>query len=156
MRAVLDVDGVLADVRHRVHHLHRRPKNWGAFFAAAGVDPVLPDGLSLARALAEDAEVLYLSGRPQYLKTVTERWLHRHDFPSGPVVLRPSHDMRPAAVLKPELLARLAEPEDVLVVVDDDLAVCRAMQAAGYRVHQARWALPDEAVVEAQERLGRT
>ena len=33
--AIVDIDGVVADVRHRLHHLDRRPKNWSAFFAAA-------------------------------------------------------------------------------------------------------------------------
>ena len=33
--AVLDIDGVLADVSHRLGHVQRRPKDWDAFFAAA-------------------------------------------------------------------------------------------------------------------------
>jgi hypothetical protein len=33
--AVFDLDGVLADVRHRLHFLDRRPKDWDGFFAAA-------------------------------------------------------------------------------------------------------------------------
>ena len=42
--AVLDIDGVLADVRHRLHHLDKRPKDWAAFFAAAGRDPAAARG----------------------------------------------------------------------------------------------------------------
>ena len=37
--AVIDIDGVLADVGHRLHHIQGRPKDWAAFFAAAGDDP---------------------------------------------------------------------------------------------------------------------
>src|SRR5659263_561226 len=44
--AVFDIDGVLADVRHRLPHVQARPKDWDAFFAAIGKDPVLPDGLA--------------------------------------------------------------------------------------------------------------
>ena len=40
--AVLDIDGVLADVRHRLHHLERQPTSWSGFFAAAVSDPLLP------------------------------------------------------------------------------------------------------------------
>src|SRR5664280_1362634 len=47
--AVFDIDGVLADVRHRLPHVQSRPKDWDAFFAAIGKDPVLPDGLALAQ-----------------------------------------------------------------------------------------------------------
>ena len=44
--AVFDIDGVLADVRHRLHHLQCRPQRWEAFFTAADRDPLLEaDGL---------------------------------------------------------------------------------------------------------------
>ena len=33
--AIVDLDGVVADVRHRLHHLEGRRKDWGRFFAAA-------------------------------------------------------------------------------------------------------------------------
>ena len=35
--AVVDVDDDGVDVRHRLHHLRRRPRDWDAFFAAAAV-----------------------------------------------------------------------------------------------------------------------
>ncbi len=47
--AVFDVDGVLADVRHRLRHVERRPKDWDAFFSAAVDDPPLAQGVALAR-----------------------------------------------------------------------------------------------------------
>ena len=62
--AVFDIDGVLADVRHRVVHLEKRPKDWGSFFRAAPKDPPLEQGIETARRLAEVYEVVYLSGRP--------------------------------------------------------------------------------------------
>jgi len=34
-RGRVSIDGVLADVHHRLHHIARRPKDWPAFFAAA-------------------------------------------------------------------------------------------------------------------------
>ena len=40
MLAVFDVDGVVADVRHRLHHLGRH--RWDRFFAAADRDQELP------------------------------------------------------------------------------------------------------------------
>ena len=48
--AVIDIDGVLADVRHRLHLVHDRPKDWVAFFAAAPDDPPLETGLETGRA----------------------------------------------------------------------------------------------------------
>ena len=45
MLAVFDIDGVVADVRHRLHHLERR--RWLRFFEAADEDTVLPEGAAL-------------------------------------------------------------------------------------------------------------
>ena len=74
---VFDIDGVLADVSHRLHHIAARPKNWPAFFAAAAGDPPLPEGVDLARRLSADHEVLYLTGRPESLRSVTQHWLEQ-------------------------------------------------------------------------------
>ena len=52
--AVFDIDGVVADVRHRLHHLERH-RSWHAFFAAAADDPLLPEGARLVADLAARA-----------------------------------------------------------------------------------------------------
>ena len=68
--AVFDVDGVLADVAHRRHHLARH--NWHAFFAAAADDPPLVTGVTMAHQCADAGLTLvYLSGRPERLRQVT-------------------------------------------------------------------------------------
>ena len=46
--AVFDIDGVLADVSHRLPFVARRPKDWDAFFAAAVDDPPFAQGVALA------------------------------------------------------------------------------------------------------------
>ena len=73
--AVFDVDGVLADVGHRVHHLEGGRNDWRAFFAAAKDDPPLETGLALAHELATEHDLAYLTGRPEGLRRVTRRWL---------------------------------------------------------------------------------
>jgi len=138
--AVFDVDGVLADVGHRLHHLEGGRKDWGAFFAAADKDPPLPVGLQLAAELAADHDLAYLTGRPEHLRRVTQRWLGRHDLPPGPLWMRPRGDFRPARVMKLDALSELAADRAVEIVVDDDTDVVDALQAAGFAVLHATWA----------------
>lgn len=154
--AVVDLDGVLADVDHRLHHLERNPKDWAAFFAGIGDDPVHPEGLAVARELAAEHEVVYLSGRPERTRSVTEGWLRRHGAPPGRVLLRRDGDRRPARVVKIGALRRLAAERPVVILVDDDPAVCRAARAAGFTVMEATWARPQPTLFDAQERLGET
>lgn len=154
--AVVDVDGVLADVRHRLHHLQRRPKDWSAFFAAAPQDPLLEVGRETVVQLAEVCDVVYLSGRPEYCRRDTEAWLLLHALPAGEVLLRPRGDSRPASTVKVEALRRLAQRAPVTVLVDDDSDVLAAARAAGFDVLPATWMGTAPALHEAQENEGRT
>ena len=120
MLAVIDIDGVIADVRHRLHHVAARPKDWRAFFDAAPDDPLLEEGARVVRALAEVHEVVYLSGRPEVCRTDTLAWLSHHDLPQGDVHLRPHHDRRPGRFYKVDALEGFARTREVAVLVDDD------------------------------------
>jgi thiamine monophosphate synthase len=154
--AVVDVDGVVADVRHRLHHVESRPKAWGAFFAAADRDPPLAAGVERVRALLADHDVVYVTGRPEHLRRVTEAWLERHGIGGHPVVMRRKGDFRPARETKGEEIRRLARGRTVAIVLDDDPEVCEALRAAGWPVEQANWVPHSRTLRAAQEREGRT
>jgi phosphoglycolate phosphatase-like HAD superfamily hydrolase len=154
--AVFDVDGVVADVRHRLHHIARPPKNWPAFFAAAAADPPLATGVALAHEWAAAHDLVWLTGRPERLRAVTERWLASHGLPAPRLLMRPAHDRRPAKVFKAEQLTRLARDTEIAVVVDDDPEVVAALTAHGWPVYLADWVPYGRSLREAQERDGRT
>ncbi len=153
--AVLDIDGVLADVRHRLHYVERAPKDWAAFFAAIPTDPPLEVGVALAAELARDHEVVYLTGRPERTRADTEDWLDRHELPPGRVLMRRDGDRRPARMTKAALLRRLAAAETIAVVVDDDPAVCASLRAAGWPVLEADW-MPQAETLNREQQRGRT
>jgi phosphoglycolate phosphatase-like HAD superfamily hydrolase len=154
--AVVDIDGVLADVRHRLGHLDKRPKDWGAFFRGAAQDPPLAEGIDAARRLAEVYEVVYLSGRPEHLRKDTLAWFRRHGVPEGELHLRPRSDFRPAREFKVAVLRRLNDRSPVALLVDDDSLVLEAARAAGFDVLPATWMGAAPELHEAQEQEGRT
>lgn len=154
--AVFDVDGVLADVRHRLHHLQARPQRWERFFQAADRDPVSVEGVERLRASLVDHDVLYLTGRPERTRRLTERWLARHGLPTGPLVMREDHDHRPARWMKREVLRRLGATRDVVSVLDDDPAVVSVLADDGWPVELATWLPHSSTLRSAQEEQGRT
>ena len=156
MVAAIDIDGVLADVRHRLHHLEKRPKDWASFFAAAPDDAVLDEGRRTVTALAEEYDLVYLSGRPEHCRDDTVAWLSRHGLPAAPVLLRPQGDRRPARLVKVEVLDRLSRDRPVVVLVDDDPMVLEAARTAGYDVLPADWMPRPEVLEEAQDVEGGT
>src|SRR5512142_859952 len=118
--AVFDIDGVVADVRHRLHHVARQPKDWARFFAAARNDGPLPEGIALATEYARTHRLVWLTGRPESLRDVTHRWLTMHRLPIHVLLMRPAYDRRPARSFKNDQLVRLAVEGPVEVVYDDD------------------------------------
>ena len=137
--AIVDIDGVVADVRHRLSHLDRRPKDWDAFFAAAGDDTVHAEGAAVVAKLSEDHDVVFVTGRPARLRDVTAAWLDANGFGGHRLVMRGDGDRRPAAVVKLELIGELAAGREVGVVVDDEPAVLDAVRARGLPTFAAAW-----------------
>ena len=154
--AVFDVDGVLADVTHRLHHLEARPQRWERFFQAADRDPLLAEGAGRLRAALAEHDVVYLTGRPERTRRLTEQWLARHNLPTGPLIMRADDDHRPARWMKREVLRRLAATRDVISMLDDDPAVVAVLEADGWPVELATWLPHSSTLHTAQERDGRT
>jgi hypothetical protein len=154
--AVFDIDNTLADTAHRQRFLERKPRDWEAFFAAAPQDPPLAEGIALALRTAEECELFYLTGRPARCRRDTLDWLAAQGLPEGRVSMRADGDRRPARVTKLELLRELALGREIRMLVDDDELVCQAAEQAGFTVVRARWTSPSAALMDAQEREGRT
>lgn len=157
--AIVDIDGVVADVRHRLSHIEGRRKDWNAFFAAAADDAPHPEGIAIVQTLAAEHEIVYLTGRPESLRTVTETWLEANGL-GGRLMMRGASDRRPAAQMKLEVVQRLGRGRTIGMVVDDDTAVLAAMRYAGYLTFRADWERRTveaaDAIAEAQEGDGRT
>jgi FMN phosphatase YigB (HAD superfamily) len=153
---VFDIDGVVADVRHRVHFVEQRPQDWGRFFAGAADDPVSEVGADWARKAAAEHDLVWLTGRPEWLRPVTARWLDQHELPAGPLLMRGDRDYRPARAFKLAELRKLAARDEIVVFVDDDPMVIEAAAAAGFTASLAGWLPRGRALAEAQETDGRT
>lgn len=153
--AVFDIDGVVADVRHRLHLLERRPKDWPAFFAAAADDPGLAEGIDRALAAVAEHELVWLTGRPSSLRAVTRSWLADRGLPVTELIMRGHRDFRPAPALKLAELNKLRSGQ-VELFVDDDARVIAAAEGAGFPAVLADWMASSPALSEAQNQAGRT
>jgi uncharacterized HAD superfamily protein len=152
--AVFDIDGVVADVRHRLHHLDP-PRSWHLFFSEAADDALLPEGARLVTDLAEKHEIVWLTGRPEWLRELTSEWLAKHQLPGDELHLRPSRDYRPARLYKRDVLTALS-PRGVAAFVDDDEEVIATARKAGFPAVHADWLPRNARLRDAQEHLGRT
>lgn len=132
----LDIDGVLADERHRQHFATATPPRWDDYFADAAVrlDNLWPEGWALYKELLTrpDTEVRYLTGRRIDLAPVTQTWLADQGFDPTLVLEMKSMTtlLRLAAFKATVITQRLAEFETV-TIYDDDPRVIAAVIAMG-------------------------
>lgn len=153
---VVDIDGVVADVTHRLHLLDQRPRRWDEFFAGAAHDPPLPEGVALVRELPADHALCWLTGRPERNRDITEQWLAEQGLPAGPLLMRADRDRRPAREAKRDHLRSLLRTHRIALVVDDDPAVIEMLGADGLPHLLADWLPYSPRLNQAQERQGRT
>jgi hypothetical protein len=159
--AGIDIDGVLADPIHRLHHLAGKRKSWDRFFAECGEDAPLITGIDLVHdLLASGLNIVYVSGRPERLRSVTLDWFERHQLPEATMQLRPMGEFRPAPQWKLEVYREIATEFELKVVVDDDVRVVETLTEAGFLVQYADWYQPPASdrsrLSQAQDEEGRT
>lgn len=134
---IVDIDGTLANIEHRLHFIKQKPKDWDGFFAACGDDKPIQDVIGVIRCLAQSARIIYLTGRPERVRHETLVWFGQHGVPSGRLIMREDSDHRPDTIAKKELMEKLGEGGYQIVgVFEDRPSVCRVWREMGLTVFQ--------------------
>jgi hypothetical protein len=82
--ALVDVDGVLADMGAFEHLVCGDDRRWREFFARFGEAAPIPAGIALVNALTEAGiKVRYSTTRPPWTVRVTYEWLAAQGLPGG-------------------------------------------------------------------------
>ena len=106
---IVDIDGTLADTRHRLHYLAGTPKDWKGFYGALGEDGVYKYVDDLVNALLGTYRVYLVTGRPENYREQTQSWLRYHNIDYYELLMRKSGDFRPDTIIKKEILEALRE-----------------------------------------------
>lgn len=149
---IFDVDGTLADNRHRQHlapkgvsqgeNAIHKDGNWKAFFEAMHLDVPNPAVAWLARHIwlkAGHVRLIIVTGRAERFREGTEAWLREHNIGYDVMHMRGNDDYRSDEVIKKEILDRIRENHDVLFSVEDRAKVVQMWRDNGVPT----FALPD-------------
>jgi hypothetical protein len=121
---ICDVDGTIANIDHRKHYLEQKPKNWDAFYEACDGDLPKDEICQLLNCMEEAGYVvIYVSGRRESTRGKTKRWIDRHGFPPGDLLMRAEGDFRSDVIVKREIYERELKQHFVLFVLDDRSSV---------------------------------
>lgn len=140
---VVDIDGTIADLSHRLPFIHNgKFKDWDQFFANVGKD--LPHEhmrtmlyhLEMGQAAAMEchrAVFIYMSGRRESCRDDTLAWISTHAFPKPHrLYMRPEGDRRPDDIVKGELCDQMfADGYEPILVFDDRDRVVEMWRSRG-------------------------
>jgi HAD superfamily, subfamily IIIB (Acid phosphatase) len=128
---IFDIDGTLADVSERIHHLRKQPKDWGAFFDGMAQDKAVRSMVRLCEILySSGVKVILCSGRNEAHRGATVEWLARQGVRYHELLLRGDGDRRSDVVAKREMVAGV-DKRKVLFVVEDRSRVVEMWRAEG-------------------------
>ncbi|EKD93213.1 MAG: hypothetical protein ACD_28C00204G0005 [uncultured bacterium] len=127
---IVDLDGTLANVDHRLHHLQSQTKDWAAFFAAMGEDK--PQAWCAFITQHLPVEVILMSGRPGEYEEETKQWLQVNQIKYDRLIMRARGDFRKDDIVKKELYERDVKGKyEVLFVIDDRKQVVDMWRSIG-------------------------
>jgi uncharacterized HAD superfamily protein len=130
---IVDIDGTLADVRHRLHHIEvSGKKNWQGFFEAADRDRPIRRILDQVREMANDHAIVIVTGRPEKYRPPTEKWLKKHNVPYEKLYMRRNGDHRPDYEAKSAVLDEIP-PANIVLAIDDRPPVCEMWERNGIK-----------------------
>lgn len=133
---IWDLDGTLSDDRARAHFVEverGRERDWTSYFDAIGEDPPIAASLEVLRALhAAGNRVVFLTGRPEHTRRITERWLRANGLTDyDRLLMRPPGDDRPSGLFKVDEVAKLRREFELVCAFEDRIDVAEALRGAG-------------------------
>ena len=128
---IFDIDGTLADISQRLHHIQRKPRNWEAFNEEIAKDKAVHSMVRLCNILyASGLHIVLCSGRNESKRVETVEWLKRQGVNYHQLLLRKDGDFRTDAVVKREILGTL-DKSQILFVVEDRSRVVEMWRSEG-------------------------
>ena len=120
MDIIFDVEGTLANIDHRLHHI-KGTKNWMGFCEAMVDDTINKSMQYLYWKLASgDSRIIICSGRSDEYRGITEKWLDKNYILYDALYMRTAKDYRIDSIIKQELLQKMRKDGfDPKIAIDD-------------------------------------
>ncbi len=135
MNIIFDIDGTLADCRHRRHFVTNGNHDWKSFNESMVMDSPIKPIIRLADMLYGREQVIFVTGRTEEYREVTEDWLNERltaRFDVRSLKMRKYKDYRPDCIIKEEILMELkAEGFWPDLVIDDRQSVVDMWRSHG-------------------------
>lgn len=138
---IVDLDGTIADLTHRLHHIQGEKKDWDAFYKGCKNDTPIWDVIKVV----PYASLLFITGRSTICEKETEAWLAEfvpHLLGNSKLLMRKEGDHRPDTQVKAELLDNYMDKHNldpslmIEGIFEDRSSVVNMWRGRGFTVFQ--------------------
>lgn len=138
---IVDIDGTLANVDHRLKFIHNTPKDWEAFHGSCEKDTPNDWCLSIVEAIKKQGSaIVLLTGRGEEYRDQTLSWLKSHNIPFDELFMRGESDRRSDDLIKKEIYENQIIPQyEISFVLEDRLSVVKMWREIGVTCLQCAW-----------------
>lgn len=159
---IFDLDGTLADHRHRLHFVQSDPKDYDSFYQACSGDKLNKAVYELYYRLTSGGrfadDVIICSGRSDVCLTMTEAWLKDHGIVYRNLMMRRVGDHRLDYIIKREMLEVIRDGWRLTPVfaIDDSPAVVQMWRDHGvpcFQTDDHSWYAPKPGQTDALDWL---
>ncbi len=150
---ICDIDGTIADLSHRLHHIKKENPDWEKFYDEVDKDEPIEEIINIVinMFLNDDHIVLFLTGRNESCRDKTKKWINEHTkiweqwsmddgyffelFDDCSLLMRKKNDYRPDTEVKPDLLNEYLKdnPEtEIAFILEDRTSMVKKWRELGY------------------------
>lgn len=136
---VVDLDGTIADLSHRLHYIKGKNKDWESFYDEVDKDKPIENIIYLISVLHERHKILFLTGRSGVCSYKTNDWIEKHLYIpymiESDLMMRKEGDHRPDTEVKPELLKKYLKynpDSEVAFILDDRNSMVKKWRELGF------------------------
>lgn len=131
---IFDIDGTIADMSHRLHHIQGDNPDWDAFHADVDKDSPIHHIMDILTGLVKlnQHTIILCTGRMEHCRIATEYWLEQYNVCYHHLLMRPNGDHAPDYEVKKAMLEKLeASGFEIQMVFEDRTQVVNMWREAG-------------------------
>jgi len=129
---IVDLDGTLCNINHRLKYVLQKPKDWDSFYKHIWLDEINRWCEQLIEHFYVSHDILIVSGRSDEHRRNTISWLNQNCIEYSKVFLRKDGDYRPDEIIKKEIYRDEIEKDyEIEFVVEDRTRVVEMWRSLG-------------------------
>lgn len=137
---IFDIDGTLANIEHRLHHIEGDKKDWDGFHKECHLDTTYPKIIEMTHIMRDAGyRIVMCTGRGEQNRQATEKWLVENEIPCVLLLMRAEGNFESDFIIKRRMVGYLIEEgHDIHYAFEDRDRVVEMYREIGITCFQVK------------------